>query len=53
MVQLIQASNLNLGDIKERFHLEEIRDSQFFPEWQGDLPELSEAEKQWLDQIER
>lgn len=51
MVQLIQASNLNLGDIKERFHLKEIRDSQFFLEWQGNLPDLSEAEKQWLDQI--
>ncbi|MBW4580986.1 MAG: restriction endonuclease subunit R [Tildeniella nuda ZEHNDER 1965/U140] len=51
MVQLIQASNLNLGDVKERFHLQEMRDSQFFSEWQGDLPELSDAEKQWLDQI--
>lgn len=51
MVQLIQASNLNLGDVKERFHLEEIRDSQFFTEWQGDLPAVSDAEKQWLDQI--
>lgn len=51
MVQLLQASNLNLGDVKERFHLEEIRDSQFFTEWQGDLPEISEAETQWLDQI--
>lgn len=51
MVQLIQASNLNLGDVKERFHLQEIRDSQFFSEWQGNLPELSDTEKQWLDQI--
>lgn len=53
MVQLNQASNLTLGDVKERFHLEEIRDSQFFLEWQGNLPELSEAEKHWLDQIQR
>lgn len=51
MVQVIQASNLNLGDIKERFHLQAIRDSQFFFEWQGDLPAISDAEKQWLDQI--
>lgn len=51
MVQFTQASNLNLGDVKERFHLEEIRDNQFFSEWQGNLPGLSDAEKQWLDQI--
>ncbi|MBW4690724.1 MAG: restriction endonuclease subunit R [Lyngbya sp. HA4199-MV5] len=51
MVQLIQASNLNLGEVKERFHLQENRESQFFFEWQGELPEISAAEKQWLDQI--
>ena len=51
MVQLLQSSNLNLGDVKERFHLQEMRDSQFFFEWQGSLPAVSDAEKQWLDQI--
>lgn len=52
MAQLIQASNLNLGEVKERFHLQENRESQFFLEWQGDLPAISAAEKQWLDQIQ-
>jgi hypothetical protein len=52
MVQTIQASALNLLDVKERFNLSEVRNPDFFPEWQVELPEITEAEKQWLDQIQ-
>lgn len=52
MVQIIQASALNLLDVKERFSLNEVRNPTFFPEWQVELPEITEAEKQWLDQIQ-
>jgi hypothetical protein len=52
MVQIIQASALNLLDVKERFNLSEVRSPDFFPEWQVELPEITEAEKQWLDQIQ-
>lgn len=51
MPQLIQASDLSLREVKERFNLQQVGDSQFFQEWQAHLPEIPEAEKQWLDQI--
>lgn len=51
MPQVIQASNLSLRDVKERFNLRQVWDSQFFLEWQEDLPEIPDSEKQWLDQI--
>jgi hypothetical protein len=51
MVQVIQANSLLLSDVEARFSLQEIWDSHFFLEWQQDLPEITDAEKQWLDQI--
>jgi hypothetical protein len=49
MVQIIQASDLSLYEVEEKFNLVQIKSLSFFPEWQGDLPELSEYEKQCLD----
>ena len=51
MVQTIQAKNLNLSQLEENFGLIRSPDAQFFPEWQLDLPELSESEKQTLDEV--
>ena len=51
MVQTIQAQNINLHDLKENFGLERTDDEQFFREWQEDLPELMDLEKQTLDEI--
>ncbi|AFZ00230.1 type I restriction endonuclease [Calothrix sp. PCC 6303] len=51
MVQTIQASELSLGEVEQKFNLQENLDLSFFPEWQNDLPELSETEKQTLDKI--
>jgi hypothetical protein len=51
MVQTIQASELTLREVKTKFGLQENRDLSFFPEWQNNLPELTETEKQTLDAI--
>ena len=51
MVQTIQAQNINLHDLKENFGLERTDDEQFFREWQDNLSELTDLEKQALDEI--
>ncbi|MGV0026808.1 restriction endonuclease subunit R [Phormidesmis priestleyi] len=51
MVQILQASRLSLRDVEERFQLQETRNPQFFEEWQDDLPDVSSAEQQWLDNV--
>ena len=51
MVQTIQAQKINLNDLIERFGLERTDDEQFYREWQDDLPELTDLEKQALDEV--
>ena len=51
MAQVIQASELSLHDVKKKFHLQQVEDEDFFREWQDSLPELTDAEKQWLDRV--
>ena len=53
MVETIKAENINLMDLSEKFGLERTEDDkQFFREfWQIILPELTEAEKQVLDEV--
>lgn len=51
MVQTIQAQNITLNDLIEKFGLERTDDEQFFREWQDDLPELTDSEKQALDEV--
>jgi len=52
MVETIKAENINLMDLSEKFGLERTEDDkQFFGEWQDNLPELTEAEKQVLDEV--
>ena len=51
MVQTIQAQDITLPQSSERFGLERTEDEQFFREWQDDLPELSDFEKQVLDEV--
>ena len=51
MVQTIQAQEITLPQLSERFGLERTEDEQFFREWQDDLPELSDFEKQVLDEV--
>jgi predicted type IV restriction endonuclease len=53
MVTNVQASNITLNELKSKFNLELVRDNKnFFPEWQTDLPETTEVEKQVLDDIQ-
>lgn len=51
MTQIIQASTLTLHDVKEKFSIQLIDDKDFFPEWQDNLPQVTEAEKEWLDRM--
>jgi hypothetical protein len=51
MVETIQARNVILHDLKEKFGLERTDNYEFFREWQDDLPELTNAEKQALDEM--
>jgi hypothetical protein len=49
MVQTIQASKIEeLGQLVDLFGLEQTFDPSFFPEWQSDLPDLTELEQQTL-----
>jgi hypothetical protein len=50
MTKVLQANQLTLRDVKEKFQLQEIRDPGFFPEWEVSPPNLSEYEQRWLDQ---
>ncbi len=50
-MKTIQAKNISLYDLETAFGLRLVEDDQFFREWQDDLPEVSAAEKQRLDQV--
>jgi hypothetical protein len=51
MVQTIQAKDVTLEELKTLFGLQLVRDDNFFREWQDDLPEITDFQKQQLDQI--
>ncbi|NEO16680.1 MULTISPECIES: type I restriction enzyme HsdR N-terminal domain-containing protein [unclassified Moorena] len=51
MVKTIQVTELTLHDVKVKFDLTPAEDDQFFREWQDELPELSDTERQSLEQI--
>lgn len=53
MVQSLPIGNLSLSDVETKFDLKETQDETFFPEWHQDLPELTQSERQDLDQIKR
>jgi hypothetical protein len=53
MVLTIQASLIPIDELEQQFGLIEVEDTQFFPEWQNNLPELSDIEKQMLDKLKR
>ena len=50
MVEVIQASNLTLHEVKEKFNLQQVLEPQFFQEWQGLAVDLTAYEQHWLDQ---
>jgi hypothetical protein len=52
MTQLIQANELTLSQVEDRFNLRQVLDnSTFFHEWQENLPELNTWEMQTLDRV--
>lgn len=51
MVQTLYASKLNLYDVESRFHLRFTDDEQFFREWLDNLPEISDQDRQRLDEV--
>jgi len=51
MVQTIQAEEVTLQQLIILYGLQWVEGEQFFPEWQDELPELTDLEKQLLDQI--
>mgnify|MGYP000609820931 CR=1 FL=1 len=53
MTQTIAAQNITLAELHEIFGLIITYDPNFFPEWQQELPEITEDEKQRLDRVKR
>jgi hypothetical protein len=47
----ISAANLDIADLMQTFGLQRSFDREFFLEWQQDLPELTETERQALDEV--
>ncbi|MDB9312211.1 type I restriction enzyme HsdR N-terminal domain-containing protein [Spirulina sp. CS-785/01] len=51
MVQTIPAREIDLRYLIDHFGLQRVRDPEFFPEWQTNLPAITDLEKQQLDKI--
>lgn len=51
MVQTIQAKDITLRDLITIYGLELIEDNQFFREWEDELPEVTDLDKQLLDRV--
>lgn len=51
MTQIIQAQNIGLAYLEERFGIQQAENETFFPEWLENLPEITDLEKQYLDKI--
>ncbi|MDZ8107933.1 MAG: type I restriction enzyme HsdR N-terminal domain-containing protein [Nostoc sp. DedQUE12a] len=51
MVQFIQAQNVGLAYLEDRFSLQLAEDETFFTEWFESLPEITDSEKQDLDKV--
>ncbi|MBD2604389.1 restriction endonuclease subunit R [Scytonema hofmannii FACHB-248] len=51
MVQTIQAKEITLLDLETSFGLELVENEQFFREWQDNLPEITNSQKQQLDRV--
>ncbi|GAA6621382.1 restriction endonuclease subunit R [Scytonema sp. NUACC26] len=51
MVTVIQAEKVKLYDLEKKFNLKFVDSPEWFNEWQQDLPELTDYEKQELDRV--
>lgn len=53
MVQTAQAKEISLEPLEDKFDLREVPYQDFFDEWQGELPVLSEFEQQLLARVQQ
>ena len=53
MVQIVQARDISLEELKQQFHLQLASDQGFFDEWKGEPISLSPFEVQQLGRIQR
>ena len=51
MTQTIQAKDVNLRYLIDNFGLQLVLDDQIFREWQDDVPEIKDLDKQLLDKV--
>ncbi|NEQ28681.1 MAG: hypothetical protein F6K28_58900 [Microcoleus sp. SIO2G3] len=51
MIQTLPASAIQIDELELQFGLVEVEDAEFFQEWQDNLPEISDVEKQMLDKV--
>lgn len=51
MVQTLQAQAVNLRDLIDKFGIQLVEDKKFFREWQDDLPEITDLDRQLLDKV--
>jgi len=51
MVQSIQAQNISLEYLEEKFQLHEVNNETFFPEWFDNSVEITDLEKQYFDRV--
>jgi hypothetical protein len=47
----IYAKEITLHDLEKKFNLQLSEDNHFFPEWQTNLPEITEEEKHFLNLV--
>lgn len=52
MIQTIQSQEVSLRYLIDNFGLQLVRNEDFFREWQDDLPEISDGEKELLNQVQ-
>ncbi|NEO52614.1 MAG: restriction endonuclease subunit R [Okeania sp. SIO3B5] len=52
MIQTIQSQEVTLRYLIDNFGLQLVRNEQFFREWQDDLPEITDEEKELLNQVQ-
>ncbi|MCL1467440.1 restriction endonuclease subunit R [Argonema galeatum] len=51
MSQIIQAKDVTLDELERLFRLQFVDSEDFFREWQENLPEISDWQKQLLDRV--
>lgn len=51
MISSVQAKEIDLRYLIEKFGLQLVEDENFFPEWQANLPEISASDRQLLDKV--